>query len=263
MPPVVRAYLTSGRCSAVARDLMIQYGLHIDQGGIFERELMLLIMGIESPEAFLDALEHEAGIPDDVARNLTADINRDVFIPMRDEMRRSDSVPNAPAAPPPQPRVQVPPPSYGASPPPRPAPPSPPVPLPPPLEAFVPPPRPGPAITLPPLPPAGATPAELIPRAADGRGGAPLPPRTVLPGASAPVFHHPMPPPLGEPLVATPSGSDALGRPEVLAPPNLPTGLPAPSATDAGFNPLPPLVRPMSPPPPRPTSSDPYHEPIE
>ncbi|MBU6321462.1 hypothetical protein KGO04_02895, partial [Patescibacteria group bacterium] len=156
LPPTVRAYLGSGKYSQVAQGLMRQYGLHVDQGGVLERELMLLIMGLSTPAEFVEHLQNEAYIPADVTRAITDAVNQQVFIPMRDEMRgaagqgggapmaaaepvgsaRSAPVAQAVAA---QPRVVPPPPSYGS---PRPAAP------------VAHPPAVGAGIALPPVPPA-------------------------------------------------------------------------------------------------------------
>src|SRR3989344_1874642 len=93
LPAPIRSYLSSGSYSLVAKNLMSKYSLHIDQGGILEREIMLLIMGLESPQTFLDALKNEAYIPDDTARSLAAEINEKIFKPLQEEMRKGGGAP--------------------------------------------------------------------------------------------------------------------------------------------------------------------------
>lgn len=90
LPPPIRNYLSQGKYSIVAKNLMRKYGLHIDQGGVLEREIMLLLMGIESPDEFAAALKSEAAIAEDVVRNIMTDVNREIFIPLREEMRNTD-----------------------------------------------------------------------------------------------------------------------------------------------------------------------------
>lgn len=85
LPPPIRRYLAAGKHSVAAQNLMKKYSLHIDQGGILEREIVLLLMGIENPDEFVKSLKEEAAIPEDVLRNIVIDINQEVFAPLRQE----------------------------------------------------------------------------------------------------------------------------------------------------------------------------------
>ncbi len=66
---------------------MKKYGLHIDQAGEVQTQLMLLLMGIASPAEFSAALLSEASIPESSISGILEDVNRMVFMPLRDEMR--------------------------------------------------------------------------------------------------------------------------------------------------------------------------------
>lgn len=63
-------------------ELISRYKLHIDQGGILENELLLMLLGQETPVDFVAALE-QSGIPADVVKNLTDAINQEVFVKLR------------------------------------------------------------------------------------------------------------------------------------------------------------------------------------
>lgn len=88
LPPPIRHYLGQGKYSVVANQLMTKYGLHIDQGGILEREIMLLLMGIENPDEFTQALADEAKLDVQTINNITKDVNDQIFVPLREEMRK-------------------------------------------------------------------------------------------------------------------------------------------------------------------------------
>src|SRR3989344_1976100 len=81
-------------------DLMQRHQLHIDQGGVLERELLLMLLGQSTPEEFVKSLE-EAGIDQATVKNLTGDVNKDVFMRLRDEERKQETAPEPakPAAP--------------------------------------------------------------------------------------------------------------------------------------------------------------------
>jgi hypothetical protein len=116
LPPIIRDYLSQGKYTAVARDMMAKYALRIDQGGVLEREIMLLLMGIENPDEFSKALVEEARLDQKTVNGIVQDINEQIFMPLREQMR------NAPPTEvkPPQKPTQIPPqPSRPAQQPPR------------------------------------------------------------------------------------------------------------------------------------------------
>ena len=89
LPPVLRKYLADGKYTPVAKSLAIKYGLHIDQAGVLEREIMLILMGIENPEEFAKSLTTEASIPEGTVRNIMTDVNAQIFVPLREQMKSS------------------------------------------------------------------------------------------------------------------------------------------------------------------------------
>ncbi len=96
LPPVVRAYIVQGKYTRVAKGLMSKYGLRIDQGGILERELMLLLMGIETPAEFMQALAEELKLSPQVVASIAQDVNTQIFMPLRaEEMKSGALVPGA------------------------------------------------------------------------------------------------------------------------------------------------------------------------
>jgi hypothetical protein len=85
LPPFIREYLSEGKYTPVAQGLMAKYKLRIDQGGVLERELMLLLMGIESPDDFVKALLEEAGLEQGTVNSIVTDVNTQIFVPLRKE----------------------------------------------------------------------------------------------------------------------------------------------------------------------------------
>ena len=91
-------------------DLMTRYDLHIDQGGILERELLLMLLGQETPAEFVAALQ-ETGLPPEKVQALTNDINMEVFVKLRESEEKARGTIQAPiptnapvpSAPPPAP----------------------------------------------------------------------------------------------------------------------------------------------------------------
>jgi hypothetical protein len=108
LPAPIRTYIGQGGYSLVAKGLMKKYGLRIDQGTVLEREIMLLLMGIENPSEFTAALATEGRLDQQAINGITHDVNEQIFIPLSQQMRSSTvQQPTRPA-----PRASVPVPSY-------------------------------------------------------------------------------------------------------------------------------------------------------
>jgi hypothetical protein len=85
LPPFLRAYIEQQKYTTVATMLMSKYGLRIDQGGVLELNLLLLLMGIQDPSEFTEALLIKANLDQQMVNNIVKDINDQVFIPLRKE----------------------------------------------------------------------------------------------------------------------------------------------------------------------------------
>src|SRR6185369_9329718 len=111
LPPLIRKYLSEGRYTPVAQNLMAKYRLRIDQGSVLERELMLLLMGIEDPSGFIQALTSEANLDQQTVNSVIKDINDQVFVPLRKEeeaMTKAAAQPAGKPVPPPAPKPAAP-----------------------------------------------------------------------------------------------------------------------------------------------------------
>ena len=123
VPAPVRAYFASGKVEVVAKNLMQKYKLHVDQGAITEREIILLLLGLKDPSEFTQTLSTEASIDQQTINGIVQDINQQIFVPLREEMRKGGTIEQltkpaiAPA--PPQPAAASVP-KYAPPPPPRP-----------------------------------------------------------------------------------------------------------------------------------------------
>lgn len=289
-PGPVRALLDSDALPQIISAMGAEFRLHIDVIGKVAENIRNLLIGLISPTQFLGELL-AGGMAEPQARQIMGEVNEKIFKPLQEEMRRNAPSEEAlPATSPPPPRY---------APPAPPAPPPQPTPVvqpaaPPPLRA---PSAPPPVAATPPPPPREWAVPQTAVGPEQGRGAphhldmaavvayqphaaAPLPPRGVMPGASAPRFVKPMQAPAWESAPQQPiPPSPALVR--GIPPSNLPTQAPpaapqaAQGAPTAPYPPtihepepaavLPPLTKPSSTPPaPRPPyAADPYREPIE
>lgn len=279
LPPAIRRYIADQKHEPVVQSLVAKYRLHMDQGTTLEKNVLFLLMGIQTPEHFSAALTKELGLDRATVSGIIQEVNTKIFAPLRDEMQQGNVKPGAPA---PEQKPSGPtaartiplPASLGGSPAVKPPPPRPQGPAPRPLTSAR-----GPVLTprtVPdgnaPLPPKGVMPgASAAPRPALGK---PLRPRASdappanLPGAPTTRPRRPVINILGDSKPGAPKPPVPPVSPKPPTPPSppAPPAPPTPSASRPSLNA--PLSTPASNPAPTPTpapsaSTDPYREPIE
>lgn len=69
-------------------DIGRKYGLHVDQMEILQTELSLAILGLSKREDFIGEVKREAGIPTEQLNEIVAEINLQIFEPIRDYLRK-------------------------------------------------------------------------------------------------------------------------------------------------------------------------------
>lgn len=83
VPAPVRDYVLNDHVSTV-RGLMQKHQLHVDQGDVLQRELLLMLLGQQGPAEFMKALR-ASGIPEATVQVLIEDINETIFKPLREK----------------------------------------------------------------------------------------------------------------------------------------------------------------------------------
>ncbi len=83
VPAPVRDFVLT-ELQSKTQELMDRYKLHVDQGGLLERELLLMLLGQEEPAEFVTALQ-EGGIAPETVQNIAKDINNEVFVKLYDK----------------------------------------------------------------------------------------------------------------------------------------------------------------------------------
>ncbi|MEK7604764.1 MAG: hypothetical protein AAB442_03145, partial [Patescibacteria group bacterium] len=101
LPTILRNYLVQKRYTSVVQNLMTKFNLHIDQAGILEREIMLLLMGVENPDEFMQALASDAQLDQATITSIVQEVNNQIFIPLRQEMEHGGAGAGAAAPAPP------------------------------------------------------------------------------------------------------------------------------------------------------------------
>lgn len=78
-----------------SRLLMASHNLKVDQAGVLERELLLMLLGQEEPAQFAAELK-ASGVPDATTQAILKDVNERVFKKLREEERQGGVAPATP-----------------------------------------------------------------------------------------------------------------------------------------------------------------------
>lgn len=103
VPAPVQAFITNGKLEEVALGISGKYKMRADQAGKFEHALLLMLLGVYEPGQFIEKLQN-AELPNPVISGTVADLEDQVFIPLR----KAETAQAVPVAAPRAPAVPVP-----------------------------------------------------------------------------------------------------------------------------------------------------------
>ncbi len=86
LPVPVKKAMESADTSRLLRDFAKKYQLHLDQWGKLETEVYMVMVGLAPIQALASNLQVELGIGNQLAGQLSADVNTSIFAPVRKEL---------------------------------------------------------------------------------------------------------------------------------------------------------------------------------
>lgn len=95
LPPVVQQAIQSADLEKHLRSLADGHKLHIDQWELLQNEVKLALLGFEDAEKLPENLESVVGVEHDSAQSLALAINDEIFEPIREELERALTHPEA------------------------------------------------------------------------------------------------------------------------------------------------------------------------
>lgn len=261
-PAIIQESLSDGKAVDFMESMLTRYHLHIDTVGYVMEFIRNMLLGLLKPDEFIGKL-NSVGISAELARRITADLNAEVFVPLRDEMKKGGAM-TRPATIPQVPVMKV----------------AKPAPVPPPLAPTptpVPTPSIAPAFNLVHDVPAGPMPAAapVMSQPAPRSAAEPVPPTPMVRtmqhdidllqhGVQASAYPAPSPTSGLHPSQLTPAQSfQTASVPVTSVPmPSSPTPPAPPQITPMPSRPVQHLAPQPSIPPTSNPSSDPYREPV-
>ena len=97
LPPVLQKAIQSTDLHDQITAIGTKHQLHIDQMGLLEDEISLLMMGFTEPIEFAGALQENVHVTADQAQKIAADINQEILLPIRDRLENNTTPAEAPS----------------------------------------------------------------------------------------------------------------------------------------------------------------------
>lgn len=94
LPKDIRDAITSADVDSKITELAKKYRLHIDKAEELSDETGLVMLGLTHPQDYLRNLKRRLELPDDLARDLVADVNEQIFKQIRESLKQIHSITN-------------------------------------------------------------------------------------------------------------------------------------------------------------------------
>ncbi len=88
LPEDLREAIVSVNTAEIIQGLGKKYKLHVDKTAILGDEIGLVMFGLTNPKDFMINLKRRLEIPEDMARDLTAEINEQIFKSIRESLKK-------------------------------------------------------------------------------------------------------------------------------------------------------------------------------
>ncbi len=79
LPEQIREVITESGWEKTIRNIVSKNGLRIDQGSVIEHETLLIMLGFETPEDYLNNLINEAEIKPEIASKIAQEVSDQIF----------------------------------------------------------------------------------------------------------------------------------------------------------------------------------------
>ena len=103
LPEDVQQAILSSEFEEKIQALGQKNSLHVDQTGALNDETMLMMMGFTEPAEFAKHIENQARVPQGKAQQIAGDVSQQIFLPIRESMKKFMDGQQKAVAPAPQP----------------------------------------------------------------------------------------------------------------------------------------------------------------
>lgn len=94
LPAPIQKFLRSKKRDEISLQLSKKYGLHVDEAGVFERCYIYMLLGVYTPDEFVEELR-KGGLAEEIIKGIAGDVNDLVFKKLREEERVGSVTPSS------------------------------------------------------------------------------------------------------------------------------------------------------------------------
>lgn len=87
LPSTLQKAITSNDFKDGLRTISEKYKLHLDKGVTLENETLMVMMGLDDTSSFTQNLQRGLGIDKEQAEKITADVAKDILLPIRESLK--------------------------------------------------------------------------------------------------------------------------------------------------------------------------------
>ena len=88
LPQYVKDAFKAAKPFEKIRQIGVDFKMHLDENEKLEQEVLLVMLGLESPDTFIDDTSKTFGLSDEDSKKLVDRISAELFVPIRDAMQR-------------------------------------------------------------------------------------------------------------------------------------------------------------------------------
>lgn len=100
LPEDLKSAIFSVEMTEAVKNIGKKYQLHIDKIGALGNETGMVMLGVTHPRDFIPNLSQRLGVAQEIARKIAEEVNTQIFVKVRDSLKKIHGVGAAPTQPP-------------------------------------------------------------------------------------------------------------------------------------------------------------------
>lgn len=97
-PPYIQNFISSGKYAQFMEQLRTRFNLHADIVSDVSNEITMTMLGLIEPQELPGNLKTEAKVPEELIKPIVEEVNRAVFLPLQEELRKNPDALKKPVA---------------------------------------------------------------------------------------------------------------------------------------------------------------------
>lgn len=88
LPPALQQAIRSSNLRDQLKKIAEKFRLHIDQAAALENQTVMVMMGLQTPLEYTEALENELAVSENASYDIAEEANKEIFLPIREHLKK-------------------------------------------------------------------------------------------------------------------------------------------------------------------------------